>query len=140
MFVYEFPVKIRLESPSLVNAIQKLEFLMDGVAVMHVGPGITVNNSLVTEEALAQANIAIDQASDDLGKMNFKISNDLLAVFVAEQANEGDGGVSPSTLASTLDSINQGAYDDGILDLNLKAEVEGLIARFGEDTDLEDLI
>tara|TARA_Y100000034_G_scaffold1017_1_gene1295 strand:+ start:10835 stop:11086 length:252 start_codon:yes stop_codon:yes gene_type:complete len=74
-----------------------------------------------------------------------KISPDTLRLFHAEIENERHGGVSPATLESALDSINQG-YDPRIDDTDewdvevVAAEIEKLIDVVGADAFLEQII
>jgi hypothetical protein len=71
--------------------------------------------------------------------------------LIAEVNNEDDGGVTPSTLASALDSVEQGYNpdpDEGVtppfvtdemMDAVAK-ELEALIAEHGENCPLETLL
>jgi hypothetical protein len=74
-----------------------------------------------------------------------EISDDTARLFGAEVDNEDEGGVSPATLASALDSVQQG-YDPRMFpgqeewDADaVMAEIEALIKEHGEDTELESL-
>ena len=72
------------------------------------------------------------------------ISEDTARLFRAECNNESEGGVSPATLGSAFDSLQQG-YDPRIdpdeeWDADaVEAEVESLIAEHGPDKELRDL-
>lgn len=64
-------------------------------------------------------------------------------LFMAEIENEVDGGVSPATLGSALESLEIGYNPDsnGGLDMtNTEKELNDLIKQHGEDKELEDLI
>ncbi len=75
-----------------------------------------------------------------------EVSADTERLFVAEIGNERDGGVSPATLESALDSLQQG-YDPRIdyvgPDDNeqwdgdaVESEIESLIEELGGDVEL----
>lgn len=75
---------------------------------------------------------------DWLSLNDIKLSDDCIEFFENEIENEQFGGVSPSTLASALDSLKQGdevVFDNINYDAVL-AEVEELISRLGENINI----
>lgn len=83
-----------------------------------------------------------------------EISEELESLFLDEIDNEHDeetgnsrsgssspGGVNPATLESTLDSLNQGVYDDEDLDVEKMAkQLEALIAEHGGETEVREFL
>jgi len=79
----------------------------------------------------------------------FDPSPQLESFLVAEVRNEADGGVSPTTLGSALDSLLQMPEDvleeelsdlivaTGVDACALESELRGLIGRFGGDFEVE---
>lgn len=66
------------------------------------------------------------------------ISWDTKRLFMAEINNEKEGGVSPSTLWSALDSLKQGYKPfEGFLSEFVEKELRDLIKEHGEATEVE---
>lgn len=64
-------------------------------------------------------------------------------LFMAEIDNEADGGDSPATLGSALESLESGYNPDPAdeVDMNpVEREILKLIKQHGEDKELEDLL
>ena len=72
-------------------------------------------------------------------------SDDLKRVLMAEIDNEADGGTSPTTLASALDSLDQGynpdpdKYSDEDMQ-RVRGELRNFMHKYGEDKEAEELL
>lgn len=69
------------------------------------------------------------------------VNDEVMGIFLAELANERDGGVSPATVSSTIDSISQGLplgnnQDDAITALTSLLVIRDLVDG---DTEIREL-